>query len=151
MRRIALLTCLLAACRTVPVATSAPSTSAGAGAASPTAAVEQMLSAARAQDLQAITAVWGDENGLVRDRTPKDEVESRAFIIACVLRNDTRKVGDASPAGHGRVFVTADLTQGKSAGSLRFEVAPTTGGRWLVANFDVSVLQNKGFCSRPGA
>lgn len=149
MRRFALLLCLLAACRSVP-ARPGPG-GASVGAASPRAAVEQMLAAARAQDLQAITAVWGDEQGLVRDRTPHQEVEERAFIIACVLRNDTEKVGDASPAGNGRMFVTADLTQGKNAGTLRFELAPVRGGRWLVANFDVSVLQNKGFCSRPGA
>lgn len=149
MRRLAVLTLLLAACRTVPAGTGG--STARIGAASPRAAVDQMLAAARAQDLQGITAVWGDESGLVRDRTPRQEVEDRAFIIACVLKNDTQKVGDASPAGNGRVFVTADLTQGRNAGSLRFEVAPVAGGRWLIANFDVSVLQNKGFCSRPGA
>ena len=147
MRRLVLLTCLLAACRSVPAR---PGSSGSAvGAPSPTAAVEQLLAAARAQDLQAITAVWGDETGLVLDRQPREEVEERAFIIACVLKNDTEKVGDAVPAGNGHMFVTADLTQGKNAGSIRFEVAPR-GNRWLVANFDISVLQNKGFCSRPG-
>lgn len=148
MRRFALFICLLAACRTVPVGMS--TSGSGVGAASPQAAVEQMLAAARAQDLQAITAVWGDEQGLMRDRTPRDELESRAFIIACVLKNDTEKVGEAAPAGNGHMFVTADLTQGKNAGSIRFELAPTRARRWLVTNFDVSVLQNRGFCSRPG-
>ncbi|HVZ48115.1 MAG TPA: hypothetical protein VG916_05000 [Gemmatimonadaceae bacterium] len=148
MRRIVLLSCVLAACRTVQVGGNASGP--GVGAPSATAAVEQMLAAARAQDLQAITAVWGDEKGLMRDRTPRDELESRAYIIACVLKSDSQKVGRPAPAGNGHVFVTADLTQGKNAGSIRFEVAPSGGGRWLVTNFDVSVLQNKGFCSRPG-
>lgn len=149
MRRLALLTCLLAACRTVPAGGNA-APGVAVGAASARAAVEQLLAAASAQDLQAVTAIWGDERGLMRDRTPRGELESRAYIIACVLRSDTRKVGDAAPAGNGHMFVTADLTQGQNSGSIRFEVAPYGRGRWLVTNFDVSVLQNKGFCSRPG-
>ncbi len=107
-----------------------------------------ILAAANAQDLQAISAVFGDETGLARDRNSREATESRSFIMACVLKNDSRTLSDPQPLGNGRMIVTADLTQGKNSGSIRFEVAPTKDARWLVANFDLSVLQNKGFCGR---
>lgn len=131
----------LAACR-------ASSVGPGQGASSPAAAVEQMLAAARAQDLQAISAIWGDERGLVRDREARAEVESRTFIMACILRNDKASVGEVLPAAGGRMIVTADLTQGPRTGTTRFETSRTAAGRWLVSNMDLPALQNRGFCSR---
>jgi hypothetical protein len=119
-----------------------------AGSASPRGAVEQMLNAARNQDLQAISAVWGDENGLTRDRNDRAEIESRTFIIACVLKSDSHTVSAPSPAPNGRMMLTADLKQGNNSGSTRFTTARTKDGRWLVQDVDLPVLQNKGFCAR---
>ena len=129
-------------CRSVPMA------GATAGSSSAKDAVEQMLIAATAGDLQAISAVWGDETGLVRDRTDRTEVESRTFIMACVLKNNSRKLGEPQPDGTGRMIVNADLTQGTNSGSVRFVTAKTREGRWLVTNVDLPALQNKGFCGR---
>ena len=143
MKRIAALLCVVIGCRTVPMA-NAP------GATTPRATVEALLAAANAQDLQAVSAVLGDEMGLLRDREGRAEMESRAFIIACVLKNDSNRIGDAQPLGNGRMILSADLTQGKNSGTIRFELAPTKNMRWLAANFDLSVLQNKGFCEQPG-
>jgi hypothetical protein len=152
MKKLAVALVLVSACRTVPVTNMGGSSQPGPGpgAVSPQAAVEQMLAAAKAQDLQAISAVWGDEHGLMRDRTPRNEVESRTFILACILRADTQKVGAAEPAGNGHMLVNADLTQGGKSGSTRFEVAATAQRRWLVTNVDVQSLQNAGFCGRKG-
>jgi hypothetical protein len=143
MKRLIILLCAAAACRSAPSGLQV-------GTSDPRGAVEQMLAAARAQDLQAITAVWGDERGLVRDRTSREEVESRSFILACLLRSDSHTLGPAMPATGGHVFVNADLVQGKLKATTRFELAPTPGRRWLVTNVDVQALQNAGFCSRPG-
>jgi hypothetical protein len=143
MKRLLLLAVLVSACRTVPVRPAATP-----GSSSPKGAVEQMLSAAKVQDLQAITAVWGDENGLARDRNPPAEIESRAFIMACVLKSDTQKVGEPAPAGNGRIMVNADLTQGGNSGSTRFMTVRTKEGRWVVQDVDLPALQNKGFCSK---
>ncbi|MEA3247383.1 MAG: hypothetical protein U9Q74_14610, partial [Gemmatimonadota bacterium] len=80
MKRLIILLCAAAACRSAPPGLQV-------GTSDPRGAVEQMLAAAKAQDLQAITAVWGDERGLLRDHTPREEVESRSFILACLLRS----------------------------------------------------------------
>jgi hypothetical protein len=141
VRRLLAVALVLSACRTVPVGV-VP------GATSPRGAVEHMLAAARSQDLQGISAVWGDENGLTRDRTDRAEVESRTFIIACVLKSDSQKVGEPSSAGNGRFLVPADLTQGRNSGSTRFTTVRTKEGRWLVQDVDLPALQNKGFCTR---
>ncbi|MBM4194838.1 MAG: hypothetical protein FJ202_10735 [Gemmatimonadetes bacterium] len=147
MRKALLISLVLVGCRTVPVGmTSAASVGAGA----PRGAVEQMLVAAQQQDLQAIAAVWGDERGLTRERLDRNELESRTFIMACVLRHETRKLGDPQPAANGRVFITAELKQGANTGEARFIAARTGAGRWLVSDVDLPALQNKGFCTRPG-
>ena len=54
-------------CRTVQV-----SNAQAVGAGTPTDAVEMMLAAAQRQDLQAMSAVWGDEQGMTRDRIKFD-------------------------------------------------------------------------------
>jgi hypothetical protein len=141
MKRIALVLLCLSACRSGAVNTAA-------GAASPQAAVEQMLAGAKAQDLQAVTAVWGDETGLNRDKWDRPQLESRAFIMVCVLKHETARVTDSQSAGNGRYLVGADLTQGKNSGSTRFQAARTKEGRWLVADVDIVALQNKGFCGK---
>lgn len=141
MKRMALVLICISACRSGSVNT-AP------GAATPQAAVEQMLAAAKAQDLQAVAAVWGDETGLNRDKWDRPQLESRAFIVTCVLKNDSARVTESQSAGNGRFLVSADLTQGKNSGSTRFQTARTKEGRWLVADVDIVALQNKGFCSR---
>ncbi|MDA1081226.1 MAG: hypothetical protein O2973_06045 [Gemmatimonadetes bacterium] len=143
MKRIIALVCVVIGCRTVPGAMAT-------GSASPRAAAELMLAGAKIQDLQTILSVFGDETGLVRDRESRDVVESRAFILACVLKSDSQKLSDAQPLGTGRMIVMADLTQGSNSATTRFELAPTKDGRWLVTNVDIQALQNKGFCARPG-
>lgn len=143
VKKLAAVIVVALGCRTVPAGPMF-------GATTPRGAVEQMLSAAKAQDLQAITAVFGDEAGLVRDREAREIVEQRAFIIACILKADTQKISEPMAAGNGRVSINVDLTQGTNTGSTRFETARAKDGRWLVANMDLPALQNKGFCKRPG-
>jgi hypothetical protein len=147
VKRLIVAAFILSACRTVQV----PMTSmAMGGSSTPRSAVEQMLNAAKNQDLQGISAVWGDESGLTRDHNPRAEIESRTFIMACVLKNDTQKIGDPAPAGNGRMMVTAELTQGTNSGATRFMTARTKDGRWLVSDVDLPALQNKGFCAKSG-
>jgi hypothetical protein len=142
-----------AACRTVPM-NPAPSASAGSmavGATTPQGAVEMMLAAAQVQDIQAVAAAWGDEKGMTRDRIPRDELEKRALAMICVLRHDSQKIGDPQQLGGGRYQLAVDLKQGTSSGTTNFTVARSAAGRWLVTDFGMAALQNKGFCKRTGS
>ncbi|MGH7621426.1 MAG: hypothetical protein ACREMU_03720, partial [Gemmatimonadaceae bacterium] len=51
------------------------------GAAAPRLAVEQFMAAARAQDLQAFSAIWGSEKGSARDIVPRDQLEKRELTM----------------------------------------------------------------------
>ncbi|MFI5312247.1 MAG: hypothetical protein ACHQQ3_13485 [Gemmatimonadales bacterium] len=116
-----------------------------AGAVSPRAAVEQFLAAAKAQDMQAIGAVWGDENGAMRDRTKRDELEKREVVMLSLLRHDQARLSEPAAAPAGRVTMLVDLTQGQLKANVKFTTAKGPSNRWFVADFDTGLLQNQGF------
>jgi len=132
-------------CRTVQV-----SNAQAVGAGTPTDAVEMMLAAAQRQDLQAMSAVWGDEQGMTRDRIDRAELESRTLIMACLLRHDSQQVGEPKLATGGRYLINVDLIQKANSATSTFTVAKSAAGRWLVTAIDLAALQNKGFCPRSG-
>ena len=140
-----------AGCRTVPMnaSSTSPSTSM-VGAATPKGAVEMMLTAAKMQDIQAMSAVWGDEKGMTRDRVDRNELETRSIGLICLLKHESEKIGEPQQASGGRFLINADLVQGSNSATTTFTLARSPAGRWLVTTFDVIALQNKGFCKRTG-
>jgi hypothetical protein len=139
-----LLLVLVAACRTVRVADTSMT-----GAATPRAAVDRFLAAARAQDIQALTAVFGNERGALREQSDRSTMEKQALIMLQCLRHDQESISEPrrAEAGHQNFMVT--LTQGKLSGTALFTVTRGPGDRWFVLSFDIVSLQNKGFCSKP--
>jgi hypothetical protein len=155
VKRSILLLVLAAACRTVPVGNPGPSgmSSAGAasgaaGASSPRGALDLFLAAAKSQDLQALSSVWGDENGAARDRNPRREFEQSQLVLLCLVHNDQAKVGDLRQAENGRFVTMVDMVQGKSKATISYTVAKTPTGRWFVQSVDTKTLQNSGFCTK---
>ena len=144
MKRIAFLLVLVSACKTVTVV---PPTS-GAGAATPKAAVERFVQAAKMQDVQGIGATFGDEKGAMRDHTPREQMEQRAIIMLACLRHDKAVVHEPVAALGGRMTLNVDFTQGKLTGTSEFEVAKGPENRWYVNKFDIITMQNKGFCAK---
>lgn len=145
MRRLAVVLVFAAACRSsAPVADGSQ-----AGAASPRAAVDQYLAAAKAQDLQALGAVWGDEKGPTRDRTPRAQLEQLEFIQLCLLHHDQARVGEPTGAPGGRFAFMVEMTQGTLKANVPFTTAKGPSNRWFVQDFDAKLLQNMGFCKRP--
>ena len=116
------------------------------GATSSDAAVQQFLFAAKAQDLQALSAVWGNEESPVRDRADRQELERRLLIMVCHLRHDESRIGPAQAGEGGRVMHRVDLTQGtKTAAPIFTTVRNRKSGRWFVETFDMTAVS--GFCS----
>ena len=138
-----------AGCRTVPTngSSGSPSTSM-VGAGTPRGAVEMMLTAAKMQDIQAMSAVWGDEKGMTRDRVDRNELETRTIGLICLLKHDSEKIGEPQQASGSRFLINVDLVQGTNSATTTFTLARSAAGRWLVTTFDVVALQNKGFCKR---
>jgi hypothetical protein len=132
------------ACHTAPP----PSTSrvdTTPGAKSSVAAVERFFAAVHAQDLQAMSQVWGTSRGAARDNMERTELEKREVILQCYFNYDTFRVLSESPTSEVRRMVRVELQRG---GRTRTPVIYTVlgpGGRWFVENLDIAAV--KDFCA----
>jgi hypothetical protein len=136
---------LAAGCRTVVVSDSTLT-----GGANPRAAIDRFLAGARAQDIQAVGAVFGNDKGPLRNQADRATVERQLLIQLQCLRHDKAVIsGPARGEGGGEVFVV-DFTQGSNIASVHFTVVRGPSDRWYVEMFEIVVLQNKGFCSKAG-
>jgi hypothetical protein len=123
---------------TAPATTSM--TGNGTGAADAASALRGFLDAAKAQNIQGISAYWGDRDGTARGRFPKTEEEQREIIMARCLRHDRYDVlGDAPGVGGGRTFAISLSRPGKSA-TTNVDVVPATDHRWYVQKVDMERL-----------
>ena len=147
VKRIAFVLVLAAAaCQTVPMQTTAVTT----GGANPRDAVDRFLAGARAQDIQALGAMFGNDQGPLRDHADRSMVERQLLIQLQCLRHDKATVSAPTRGAGGTEIFTVDLTQGTLTASPHFTVVRGPENRWYVEVFEIVELQNKGFCSKPG-
>ena len=155
MRKLLLVGFLFAsACRShtveEPVVRPTPAASApvagatsGAGAASPRLALDAFLGAIRAQDLQAMSSVWGDKNGPVRDAKvmSREDMEQRElYLIRCLKHDSFRVLGD-SPSMDGERQLRVELVRGTVTKSTDFSLA-RSGDRWFVRTFALDPVKD---------
>jgi hypothetical protein len=135
------LSALAAACHR----SSAPSVGASAGnqvgAPSATTALSSFIGAAKAQDLQAVSAVWGGVDGPARDHYPRDEVEKRILTMNCFLKHDRYQVLSEAPGTNGSRVFAVQLTFRDVTRASKFTAVPGPGGRWFLQEFDPEPLQ----------
>jgi hypothetical protein len=136
---------LATACaRKAEVSSPAPSTGVPAigvvGAATPAEAVSMILAAAKAEDLQALGAVWGDADGLVREKWPRSEFEMRAFYLAKCLRNDRFTIVSEGTSANDRRLANVRITKGAETALTTFRLVTGKNGRWLVENAELAPL-----------
>jgi hypothetical protein len=115
------------------------------GAADPASAVRAYLAAVKAQDLQAISLVWGTSQGPAREQMDRMELEKREIVIVrCLTHDSFDLIGDAPGVGGKRVYAVAlkrkDLTK-----TTNFNVVPGPSRRWFVESIDMEPLQQ--FCN----
>ncbi|MEP6729386.1 MAG: hypothetical protein ABJE10_02055 [bacterium] len=151
MRKLLLIGLLLAgACRsrTVEIPSTAPSPapatgSSAAGAPSARLALDGFLAAVRAQDLQAMSSVWGDKNGPVRDAKvmTRDDMEQRElYLIRCLKHDSFRVLGD-SPAMDNERVMRVELVRGTVIKATDFFLA-RGGDRWYVRTFALDPVKD---------
>jgi hypothetical protein len=146
VKRIALLLVLAAAaCTTVPVR----ETSIMTGGANPREAVDRFLAGARSQDIQALGAVFGNDQGPLREHADRSMVERQLLIQLQCLRHDKAVISAPVVGTGGAEIFTVELTQGTLKASPHFTVVRGPASRWYVEIFEIVELQNKGFCSKP--
>jgi hypothetical protein len=116
------------------------------GGADPRAALSAFLAAAKAQNIVAMSAMWGGPGGLARDGQPWADVEKRLITMACYLRHDSSTVlRENAVAGGGRTF-TVQLTAGDITRASDFTTVAGSGGRWYLQDFQIEPLT--ALCSR---
>ena len=131
---------VLAACGSKRTGTPVP---AGAsGATSPRTATEAFLAAAKAQDLQALSLIWGSQAGPARATMPREELERREVVMLCHMRHDTHEIlEEGALLGRQRRLVV-ELTQGKITRRTTIVAEPTSSGAWYVLSVDLEPLQD---------
>jgi hypothetical protein len=145
VKRIAVLLVLAAACRTVAVPDSTLT-----GGSTPRGAIDRFLAGARAGDIQAVGAVFGNDRGPLRDHADRATVERQLLIQLQCLRHDKATVSQPARGEGGRQLFTVDMTQGTLTASPLFTVVRGPSDRWYVEVFEIVKLQNRGFCSKSG-
>lgn len=123
-----------------PTPTPGTVTAGQVGGATPAEAVAMMLAAAKAEDLQAVGAVWGDAEGLVREKWPRAEFEMRAFYIVKCLRNDRYQILSEGTGASGRRLATVQIVKGTNNLQTNFRLMMGKNGRWLVENVDLEPM-----------
>ncbi len=136
---------LLAAC------SSATQTGSGGqltGAAAPQLAVEQLLRAVNAKDLQAMSVIFGTKNGPARETMDRTELEKREIILACYFGHDSSRILGESQGSQGHRDVHVELKKGNLTRSTTFYTIKGPGDRWYVDNMDIAAVRD--FCGNPG-
>jgi hypothetical protein len=117
------------------------------GGATGRGAVEAFMGAVKAQDLQAMSGLWGNEKGLARDQYKRDDLEKRLVIMQCLLQHDAFRFVEAGPRLQtgGRQEHLVELRKGKLTAQTTVTTVPGANGRQLVEDIDVTKLRD--FCS----
>jgi hypothetical protein len=111
------------------------------GAPSAREAVDVFVEAARAQDIQAMSAVWGSTQGAAREFSPHDKIEKRLLIMMCFLRHDKSSIGAPSAAAGGRLDFPVTLTQGQMTRSTTVTTIQGPSSRYYVETFDMKSVE----------
>jgi hypothetical protein len=119
------------------------------GAPSARHAVEQFLAAVRAQDIQAMSVVWGTSRGPTRDNMDRNELERRAIILQCFLAHDQFRIVSETPGEGGRRIIVVAITRASQTRQPSFHAVPGPSQRWYVENIDLASVRD--FCGDTGA
>lgn len=110
------------------------------GGATPADAIAMMLAAAKAEDLQAVGAVWGDPDGLTREKWPRSEFEMRAFYVVKCLRNDRYQILNEGGAANGRRIASVQIVKGAVTVQTSFHLVKGKNDRWLVEQAELEPM-----------
>lgn len=134
---------LLVACqRKVQVSSPTPSggsstTASGAGAGTPSEALAAFMAAAKAEDLQAVGSIWGDPDGLAREKMTRQEFEMRAYIVVKCVRHDRYSLLSEGSAADNRRVAAVQITKGALSKTTNFTFARNKQSRWYVEKFEM--------------
>ncbi len=139
-----LITFAAAACGTSP----SPGTSL-TGSSTAREAVMDFLGAVKARDLQAMSTVWGTEDGPARDILDRADLDKRLVLLQQCYDHDRAQILDEQTATDGNREIRVQVTRGDVTKVPRFKVVMGPSNRWYVLDTDFAAVQGE-FCARPG-
>ena len=146
MKNLAIVGLLIVAGCTRPVSVGTAANPNTPGGATPREAVQKFLAAAKAQDLQAMSNVWGTSAGPARTTMERQELEQREIILLCYLKHDRYRIVSESPATNGERVFDVETTYKDLTRSANFFATPGPAGRWYVRTFENEKLTD--ICQR---
>ncbi len=114
------------------------------GAKTSTAAVERFFAAVHAQDLQAMSLVWGTSKGPARDNMDRAQLEKREVILQCYFNSNSFRILGESPTSEVRRMVRVELQRDGTTRTPTVYTVLGPNGRWYVENLDIAAV--KDFC-----
>jgi hypothetical protein len=118
------------------------------GGSTPRLAVEQFLTAVRAQDIQAMSVVFGTSRGPSRDNMDRSELEKRLIILQCYFNHDQYRILNENPGENDHRVFTVELTRNRLTRTPHFYTIRGPGGRWFVDNMEIAAVRE--FCRESG-
>lgn len=112
------------------------------GADSPRRAVELFLAAVSAQDIQAMSVVWGTEKGPARDQLARTELERREIIMQQCFAHDRYRVMDEIPGEGGSRMLRVEITRGSTTRTPQFVTIEGPSERWYVMDADIAAMSD---------
>jgi len=117
------------------------------GAASPRRAVETFLGAVKAQDLQAMSSVWGTSKGPARDVVDRAQLEKRELIMQCYLNHDSFVIGSDVATKPDTHQLQVRLTKGHLTRETTFTAVQGPSDRWYVLDAQLEPVRD--LCAQP--
>ena len=136
VKKLLMVLILLGACRSRPAGE--PLT----GAPAPRRAVEQFLAAVKAQDLQAMSVIWGTSKGAARDQLERTELEKREIIMQGCFEHDKFRIVDETPGEGGRRVFRVEITKGTITRLPRFYTVLGPSERWYMEDAEITAVRD---------
>jgi hypothetical protein len=112
------------------------------GAPTPREAVDRFMTAASAQDLQALSLIWGTSAGPTISTMDKEERDKREIIMLCYLKHDRYRILGEAPGPQGERVFAMEVTFKDLTRSTSFKSVRGPSNRWYVREFDNNALRD---------
>jgi hypothetical protein len=119
-----------------------PTTAGTAGAATPREAVNRFMAAAKVQDLQAMSNIWGTPAGPASSTMGKEELEMRELIMMRCLKHDSYAILSEAPAADAERVFSVELRLRNFAARSPFTTTRGPQNRWYVKTFEIEPLRD---------
>jgi len=116
------------------------------GAATARGAVTEFLDAVKAQDIQAMSVIFGTRSGPSRDNMDRSQLEKRLIILQCFFSNDKFRILDETLGESGHRVITVELTKGGNVRTPRFYAIAGPSNRFYVDNMEIAAVRD--FCRK---